>query len=161
MGKILSLSMLMLMIICFPRVWFVDHYANFDVPFPGRDWLLHRRAEDPGGQSTGELNIHGSWPWICSLPYWVSEWLFVGWSRFLLIATWELGQSFVRGYRTPTRSYTFVKNTRRRGAVPLMYFGSFFLVIFVSLIWTAPNGPFPFVVLPPLFVLYWLPQAPG
>ena len=35
------------------------------------------------------------------------------------------GPGFVRGYRTPTRSYTSVKNISRRGAVPLMYFGSF------------------------------------
>ena len=49
MGKTLSFMMLMLMIMCFPHVWFVDLYANVDVPFPGRDWLLHRRAEDPGG----------------------------------------------------------------------------------------------------------------
>ena len=66
----------------------------------------------------------------------------------------------IRHYRKPHSQLLLCLRTLDTGVLshPCIL-GSFSLVILISLIWTAPNGPFPLVVLPPLFVSLFTPSS--
>ena len=72
----------------------------------------------------------------------------------LLLATWELGQGWLEVIEHRHAAIPLLKTLVTGVLFRSCILGASLLVILISWIWTAPNGPFPYVVLPPLFVLY-------
>ena len=54
------------------------------------------------------------------------------------------GQGFVRGYHTPHAAIPLLKTLVAGVLFHSCILGASHLVILISLIWTAPNGPYPF-----------------